>query len=283
MKVLLTGANGQLARDIQNCWIAHDVAGFSREVLDICCAERVNDVMQQLRPDCVVNTAAFHLVDQCEERWEDAFRVNVIGVANLARAAQELGAMFVQFSTDYVFDGAKRSPYTESDPAGPLSTYAESRLAGEWMAQHYCERAYVIRTCGLYGLGGSTTRAGNFVETMLRLARAGKSIRVVDDQIVTPTSTRELAQKLAELVPAAPFGLYHMSNTGQCSWYEFAREVFRLFALCPTLEPISSAEYGAPARRPAYSVLDNSRLRGEGYADFRPWQEALAEYANDRE
>jgi len=141
----------------------------------------------------------------------------------------------------------------------------------------------VIRTCGLYGTGGATTRAGNFVETMLRLAQAGRAIRVVGDQIVTPTSTRELARKLAEIVPAAPFGIYHMTNTGACSWYEFAEEVFRRFGLSPELSSITSREYGARARRPAYSVLENAQLRAAGVDDFSPWQEALAEYVARRE
>jgi len=283
MKVLLTAANGQLAQDIRDCWTAHQVFAFRRDELDITCATRVDEAIQQLRPDAIVNPAAFHFVDQCEDRWDEAFRVNVTAVANLAQAAQKAGAILVQFSTDYVFDGAKRLPYLESDPTGPLSTYAESRLAGEWMARHYCERCYVIRTCGLYGTGGATTRAGNFVETMLRLAQAGKSIRVVCDQIVTPTSTRELALKLAEIIPAAPFGIYHMTNTGVCSWYEFAEEVFRRFSLSPELSSITSREYGARARRPAYSVLENAQLRAAGVDDFSPWQEALAEYVARRE
>jgi dTDP-4-dehydrorhamnose reductase len=278
MKVLLTGAHGQLAQDISRCWTAHEILGFSRESLDIGDLERVNEVVQQVRPDLIVNTASFHFVDQCEERFADAFHINVTAVANLARVAEQTGAIFVQFSTDYVFDGTKRSPYVESDPTGPLSTYAESRVAGEWVTQHYCKRSYVIRTCGLYGLGASSTRSGNFVETMLRAAKAGKPLRVVDDQIVTPTSTLELAQKLLQLVPAAPYGIYHMSNVGECSWYEFAREIFRLAGLSPLLSPVTAAEYNAPARRPAYSVLDNARLRDAGISEFRPWQLALAEY-----
>jgi dTDP-4-dehydrorhamnose reductase len=154
-----------------------------------------------------------------------------------------------------------------------------TRLAGEWAAQHYCARTYVIRTCGLYGVGGATTRAGNFVETMLRLARAGKPIRVVDDQVLTPTSTVDVARALLQLVPAAPFGIYHLTNTGQCSWYEFARELFRLFDLSPDLSPTTSAEFNSLAMRPPYSVLDNARLRSACIADLRDWHEALADYA----
>jgi dTDP-4-dehydrorhamnose reductase len=282
MKVLLIGAAGQLAQDIQQCWTTHEVVALPHERLEICDPTAVQGAAEQVRPDCIVNPAAFHRVDLCEDQVARTFEVNVTGVANVARAAQRVGATLVQFSTDYVFDGAKGEPYVESDEARPLSTYAMSRLAGEWVARHYCEKAYVVRTCGLYGLAGSSSKGGNFVETMLKLARAGKTIRVVSDQIVTPTYTRELARKLGELVGTAPFGLYHMTNTGECSWYEFAREVFRLFGVEADLSPTTSAAFGAKARRPLYSVLDNRALRAAGIAEFRPWQEALGEYARAR-
>ncbi len=278
MRVLLTGAHGQLAHDIAATWTAHEIVPFSREVLDVSDGNAVHATVQRVRPDCIVNTAAFHFVDVCESRWADAFAVNVTGVANLANAAQTAGATFVQLSTDYVFDGSKRTPYVESDATGPLSTYAISRVAGEWAARHYCEKTYVVRTCGLYGLGGANTRAGNFVETMVRLARAGKPIRAVNDQIVTPTSTLDLSRALLELVTSAPYGLYHATNTGECSWYEFAREIFRLFGLSPDLKAVTSVEYHAPAIRPQYSVLDNAHLRAAGIADLRDWHEALADY-----
>jgi dTDP-4-dehydrorhamnose reductase len=283
MKILLTGAGGQLAQDILATWTRHDITALPHSALDITSAAAVDAAADSLRPGCIVNTAAFHLVDQCEDRHEDAFRVNVVGVGHLARAAQRHGAILMQFSTDYVFDGHQRTPYVETDEAHPLSVYAASRLAGEWMAAHFCERALVVRTCGLYGLGGRTTRTGNFVETMLRVAAAGKPLRVVNDQVATPTWTRELAQKAGELLAAdAPCGLYHLTNRGACSWYEFAAEIFRLFGVPADLRPISSAEYHAKARRPAYSVLDNFRLRQAGLADFSPWQEALAQYARMR-
>lgn len=280
MKVLLIGAGGQLATDISRLWTHHEVVARSHQELEICDAAAVNEAVAQVGPDCIVNTAAFHRVDACEDEVAAAFQVNVAGVANLARAAQEAGATLVQFSTDYVFDGAKHTPYVESDKAHPISTYGMSRLAGEWAVCHYCERAYVVRTCGLYGLAGRTNRTGNFVETMLKLARTGKSIRVVSDQIVTPTSTQDLAAKTAELLAAgAPFGTYHMTNTGECSWYEFACEIFRLAGMKADLAPTTGAEFGAKAKRPAYSVLDNAAMRAAGLGEFRDWHEALADYA----
>lgn len=282
MKVLLTGAGGQLAQDILATWTRHQVTALPRAALDVTSADAVDAAVDSLRPDCIVNTAAFHLVDLCEDRYDDAFRANVTGVGHLARAAQRHGAILVQFSTDYVFDGRRRSPYLETDEPRPLSVYAESRLAGEWVASHYCERALIVRTCGLYGLGGQSTRAGNFVETMLRLAAAGKPLRVVDDQITTPTATLELAEKVLELFSGAPYGLYHVTNTDECSWYQFASEIFRVFGVSADLKPISSAEFKAKAQRPAYSVLDNCRLRQNGISDLRAWPEALARYAQAR-
>lgn len=282
MKILLIGASGQLAQDILRTWTKHEIVPVTHEALDICDPARVQTTVDATRPDCIVNTAAYHLVDLCEDEAQRAFGVNVGGVSNVARAAERAGAALVQFSTDYVFDGGKRSPYVESDPARPLSTYAMSRLAGEWAVRHYCSRHFVVRTCGLYGLAGSRSKAGNFVETMLKLARAGKPIRVVADQIVTPTSTFDLAQKLEELVTGAPFGLYHMTNTGHCSWYEFAAEVFRLFDVQADLSPTTTAAFGARARRPVYSVLDNKAMRDAGISEFRTWQEALADYAHKR-
>lgn len=191
MKVLVTGAHGQLAQDIRATWTQHEIVALPRTApqqaqspspgipaaLDIDDPEQVDRAVAGLRPDCIINTAAFHRVDDCEDRYSEAFRTNVVAVASLARAAERQGAIFVQFSTDYVFDGRKRSPYREADPAYPLSAYGQSRLAGEWMARHYCERSYVVRTCGLYGIGGTTSRTGNFVETMLRVADAGSFCR----------------------------------------------------------------------------------------------------------
>jgi dTDP-4-dehydrorhamnose reductase len=188
----------------------------------------------------------------------------------------------VHFSTDYVFDGGLRRPYAETDAPGPLSVYATSKLAGERLVQRYCSRHFVIRTCGLYGLAGSRSKGGNFVETVLRAAAQGKTLRVVNDQVVTPTSTAELAQRLALVIQNGNYGLYHMTNTGECSWYEFASEVFRAAGVTADVRPVDSVTFGAKARRPPYSVLDNRAMRAAGVGEFRPWQEALAEYVSAR-
>jgi dTDP-4-dehydrorhamnose reductase len=232
----------------------------------------------QLQPDCIINTAAYHRVDECEDRPELAFAVNASGVYNLARAAQKIGASLVHFSTDYVFDGAKRIPYTEADRPNPISVYGMSKWAGERLIARYCEKHYIIRTCGLYGAGGSASKGGNFVRSILRAAENGKPLRVVADQIVTPTSTADLARKVAELLDENVYGTYHMTNTGECSWFEFATEVLRLATVEAEITPVTSQEYGATAARPAYSVLDNARMRGLGIEELKPWQAALADF-----
>ncbi len=284
MRILLIGAAGQLAQDLLPLLQrrGHEVVPLSHEQLDICSPEAVVRRMASARPECVINTAAFHRVDDCEDQAERAFAVNLLGVRNLAQAAESNGAALAHFSTDYVFGGEKRTPYTEADLPQPLSIYAMSKLAGEFAARRYCSRHFVVRTCGLYGIGGSRSKGGNFVETMLKLAAQKKPIRVVADQIVTPTSTADLAERLLPLIESGRYGLYHMTSTGQCSWYEFAAEVFRLANTEVDLQATESKSFGAKARRPAYSVLDNCRMRAAGIAEFRPWQEALAEYMRQR-
>jgi dTDP-4-dehydrorhamnose reductase len=284
MRILLIGAAGQLGQDLLPVleeW-GHDVTPVTHKQLEICSAEAVRQQVANAYPQCVINTAAFHRVDECEDQAEKAFAVNVSGVRNLAQSAEEAGAALVHFSTDYVFGGEKRTPYRESDLPQPLSIYALSKLAGEFVARRYCSRHFVIRTCGLYGMGGSRSKGGNFVEAMLRLAAQKRTIRVVADQIVTPTSTADLSQRVLPLIQSERYGLYHMSSAGECSWHEFATQVFRLANVSADLQPTDSKSFGAKARRPAYSVLDNCQIRAAGIAEFRPWQEALADYMRRR-
>jgi dTDP-4-dehydrorhamnose reductase len=286
VKILLIGANGQLARDLHAEFTAagnrHEIIPVTHEQLDIRDKRSVDDLMAASRPECIINTAAFHRVDQCEDETETTFAVNENGVLNLAQAAHQQKALLVQLSTDYVFDGVKRSAYVERDEANPLSIYGKSRLAGELAVQQNCARYIIIRTCGLYGMAGSQSKTGNFAETMLKLAAAKKTPRVVNDQVCTPTSTRELARHMIRLIPSGAQGLFHMTSTGECSWFDFARQCFRLAGVHAAINPVSSEQYGAKAKRPAYSVLDNLAYRSAGFSDFRPWQEALAEYMQTR-
>jgi len=280
---LLIGANGQLGSELWQLFDEGDLVPLTHAELELTNPVQVRETLFKYQPDLILNTAAYHRVDECEDFPDRAFTVNALAVRDLAVAAREIGAVLVHFSTDYIFDGRQRSPYREVDRPGPLSVYATSKLAGEYFIQAVVERYYLIRTCGLYGLAGSRSKAGNFVETMLRLAADGREIRVVGDQIVTPTSAKELAHKVRQLVETGAYGLYHITNNGECSWYQFAKTIFELAGLTPDLIETTSAAYDARAARPAYSVLDNANLRSLGLDDLRPWQDALKAYLADRD
>jgi dTDP-4-dehydrorhamnose reductase len=278
MRILLLGSQGQLARDLVISLRNHELLLRSHQELEIRDNDAVEQTLAQLQPDCIINTAAYHRVDECEDRPELAFAVNASGSYNLARSAQKIGASLVHFSTDYVFDGTKRIPYTEADRPNPLSVYGMSKWTGERLISQYCEKHYIVRTCGLYGAGGSASKGGNFVRSILRAAENGKPLRVVPDQIVTPTNTADLASKVARLLEHQVYGTYHMTNTGECSWFDFAKEALRLAGINVEITPLTTQEYGAKAKRPAYSVLDNARMGALGIAEFRPWQAALADF-----
>ena len=237
------------------------------------------------RPDVVLNTAAFHKVDLCEERIEQAFGVNVYGVYNLALACRQHNAALAHISTDYVFggDAARRTPYAESDRPAPVTVYGTSKLAGEMLLSFLLEHCFIVRTAGLYGVAGSREKRGNFVELMLRLAAAGRDIRVVDDQRTTPTYTVDLASQIAAVIDTVAYGLYHATSHGSCTWYEFATEIFGQSGLSPNLGRARTGDFGEKATRPAYSVLDNKHLRDLGLDLMRPWQEALAAYLQERD
>jgi dTDP-4-dehydrorhamnose reductase len=231
----------------------------------------------------VVNTAAYNQVDRAEDDPAAAFALNADAVGMLADLCESLGATLVHFSTDYVFDGRRSTPYGEDDAPGPISRYGESKLAGERMALTRCRRALVFRVCGLFGVARSAGKGGtNFVETMLRLAREGRPIRVVRDQVLTPSYTLDLAPKVWRVMARGAHGLHHLTNAGEISWYDFAREIFRRCGLTPDVTGVTAAEYGARARRPAYSVLRHDRLAALGEDDLRPWHEALAAYLLER-
>jgi dTDP-4-dehydrorhamnose reductase len=285
MKVAVIGANGQLGSDLCRVLAARkiEVVPFLRRDVDVADASQVDRVLDASRPDVVISTAAYHKVDECELHPERSFAVNAIGPANLARACRRIEALLVHFSTDYVFGGTQRRPYVETDLPGPLSVYAVSKLAGEYMVPDYCERHFVIRTCGLYGTAGSAGKGGNFVETMLKKAVAREPIRVVNDQTATPTFTGDLAETVSRMIEpgiagrADASGLYHVTAEGQCTWYEFARKIFELEKLDADLKAVSTPEIFSPVQRPAYSVLSKQKLGRLGLR-MPPWEEGLARY-----
>jgi dTDP-4-dehydrorhamnose reductase len=283
MKVLLIGANGQLGSDLFKVFQAagDTVVPVSHAQLDVCSGDQVAEIMAEAKPDVVVSTAAFHKVEECEERPALAFQVNGMGAMNLALACQRSGAVLTHFSTDYVFDGKKNGAYEETDPPSPLNVYAVSKVVGEYLIAAYAERRFVIRTCGLYGVAGSRGRGGNFVETMLKKAVAGDAIRVVDDQFLTPTYTVDLAEATRKLILTGNYGLYHVSSEGQCSWHEFARYIFEHAGLNARLSPVKSSEFASPVKRPANSVLSKAKLRALGVS-MPSWKDALSRYLEER-
>jgi dTDP-4-dehydrorhamnose reductase len=286
--IVITGGRGQLGRDLERALHAHGPVVLDRAALDVTEAGATASRIAELAPSVVLNTAAYNKVDLAEDEPEAAWRANALAPRALAAACDAAGSLLVHFSTDYVFGAPGRTPWHEDDPPTPTSVYAVTKLAGEHFARR-AERHVIIRTCGLYGLHGAGGKGTNFVETMLRLGEAGKPLRVVDDQILTPTATRDLAALVAALVErwrADPrpelLGLLHATNAGACSWFAFAKEIFLQAGLSPDLQPTSTADYGARAARPSYSVLANERLQRIGLPPLRPWQDALAAYLAER-
>ncbi len=283
MRYLVIGAGGQLGQELV-LRLRGDVVATGRDRADLTDTESLLRTLESVQPDIVVNCAAYNLVDRSETEPAQAFSVNAIGVGELARLCGARDCVFVHFSTDYVFglDATRSTPYIETDAPGPLSVYGTSKLAGESLARAYCPRCYVIRSSGLYGVRGSGGKGGNFVETMLRLGASSAPIRVVTDEICTPTYTADLADATVTLLAAGPPGLYHITNSGRCSRFEFASEIFRFAGMKVDLQPITSLEFGARARRPAYAVLENSALERVGVPRLRPWRDALAAYMSSR-
>jgi dTDP-4-dehydrorhamnose reductase len=285
LKIALIGSDGQLGTDIYKYFKDKnaDITGLTISDIDVCDKNICNDVLFRIKPNLIINTAAFHQVDVCEDEVAKAFEVNVAGLKNLAEIALSIDAALMHFSTDFVFGGYDKStPFTENDCPAPVSVYSISKLAGEFVLRYMMKKYYLLRVCGLYGHAGSLGKGYNFVELMIRLANEGKDIKVVDDQVLTPTSTKDIAEKLYELIQTEKYGLYHMTNSGSCSWYEFACEIFKQAGLAPNISPTTSESFGSKAKRPAYSVLDNKNLRAAGLTDLRPWKEALADYIKER-
>jgi dTDP-4-dehydrorhamnose reductase len=286
MKVLVTGANGQLGTDLCKVLGHFELIPLTDKDIEISDMSSVKQAFSKYKPDVIINTAAYVRVDDCEDESDKAFSVNALGARNVAVVAQELGAKLVHISTDYVFGGEaepRTTPYTEFDTPVPLSVYGKSKLAGENLVRHLCLRHFIVRTSGLFGVAGSMGKGGNFIETMLELAGERDQLKVVNDQVFSPTYARDLARKIVQLMTTDYYGILHITNRGACSWYEFAREILRLAGLKAPVVPITSDQYPQKARRPRYSVLDNYHLRLLGMDDMPIWQEALREYMIEKQ
>jgi dTDP-4-dehydrorhamnose reductase len=283
VKYTVIGAAGQLGRDL--CpRLAGEVIPLDRTRADLTNPDLLRATLTELRPDAIVNCAAYNFVDKAESEPDAACAVNAWGVRTLARLCRELGCTLVHFSTDYVFglDTSRTMPFQTTDAPGPVSVYGLSKLAGEYAVRAECPKHFVLRTCGLYGAWGSGGKGGNFVETMLRLAGQGKPLRVINDQYCTPSYTADVAAAAAALIATGRYGLYHVTNSGATTWYELAKAVFELSGVRADLTPISTSGYPTPARRPGYSVLALDELAAAGVPAPRPWRAAVAAYLDER-
>ena len=286
MKVVVIGANGQLGSDVAIAFAekGDEVCSLTHADIEVADLDSASRALRGLRPQLIVNTAAMHHVEKCEREPEKAFAANALGPRNLALVARDLGASLMHVSTDYVFDGSKMSPYVEQDAPRPLNVYGITKLAGEHFVRCVTGKHFVVRTSGLYGKHPCRAKGGlNFVESMLKLARERGEVRVVDNEVVTPTSSAELARQMVVLSRSDCYGLYNATAEGSCSWYEFAREIFAATGTRVSIKVAAPTEFYAKAPRPKYSVLENRELKAHGLNRFEPWQNGLRRYLGQAE
>jgi dTDP-4-dehydrorhamnose reductase len=275
MKILLTGANGQLGKELvqQLKQTSMEIYSFTKSELDITDEVKVQKVVDEIQPDVIINAAAYTKVDLAETEEELAYAINGYAQRNLAVAAEIIGAKICYVSTDYVFDGTGKTPYKEYDPCNPLGVYGKSKYVGEQLTQTLCSKYFIVRTSWVYGEYGQ-----NFVKTMLKLAQERDELGVVHDQVGSPTNTMDLAEFILNLVQTDRYGIYHCTNSGACSWYEFAQAIFEQSGLNIKVKPLTSEQFPRPAARPNYSVLDHMALRINGFTPMRNWKDGLAAY-----
>ncbi len=284
MKILLIGKTGQLGIDLLRNNTDHDIYAPDLAVLDICSREIVNTVLDDYRPEIVINTVSFHDVPLCESDPISAFSVNCIAVRDLAIACRNIGALFITFSTDYVFDGEKKASYLEDDKPAPLQMFGITRLAGEFAALSTAPRhAVVIRTCGLYGISEAGSKGKNFVDQRVEDAEAQRQFEMGGDQVVSPTYTHDLSKAVLQLIehPDRTPGVYHLVNEGKCSWYEFTKAIFEIMGLTVKMKPVDRSGKIGDLNRPLYSALVNTRARALGI-NLPPWRNALERYLQEK-
>ncbi len=278
MKVVLIGANGQLGTDIVRTKPESiELIPLTKKDIDVTDEVKVNRVLSELKPELVINTSAYVKVDSAEEEVNEAFRVNALGVKNLVNVCFKMKIILVHISTDYVFDGEKiktKEPYYENDIPNPINVYGISKLAGEYIVRNYLEKYYIIRTSSLYGVAGASGKGGNFPYTILKKAKAGEKLKVVDDIYMVPTHTYDLSQGIWKLIlEEYPYGIYHITHTGYCSWYEFAKKILEFAGLNIEVEPVKHSEFPMKAKRPLWSVLGTRKGISLG-----PWEEGLKRF-----
>ena len=277
MKILITGANGLLGNELVSVLKNdHSLILFSHSQLDISDSESVNKQIDSSLPDIIINSAAYTQVDACETNYDLAYKSNAIGPKNLANKCKQLGIPFIHISTDYVFEGNEKNnkPMKEDDKLGPKTVYGKTKLEGENLVKQNCDKYFILRTAWLYGEGK------NFVKTMLNLSKKNKELKVVNDQIGSPTYAKDLAKAIKEIIDkkSDKYGIYHVTNKGEVSWYEFAKKIFEIKKIEIKINPVTSDEFPRPAPRPHYSVLNNQKWIDAGFNPLRNYEEALKEY-----
>jgi dTDP-4-dehydrorhamnose reductase len=279
VRIVIIGSNGQLGSELTGLLgQKYKLVPLTHQQIEIEKLDPARKLLAGLNPDIIINTAAYHHVLKCEQNPELAFAVNALGSWNLARITAELDCKLVHFSTDYVFDGSKKSPYTEDDKPNPLNVYAVSKLAGEHFIQNYCKKYYILRISGIYGKVPCRAKGGNFIMTMIKAAAEREVVKVVADEILTPTPVEQIAGHTEALMRTAAYGLYHLTCQGQCSWYEFAAEIFRILKIKTPLQACQSSEFPAGVQRPLYSVLENKNLQALQLDHFTEWPQALQHF-----
>jgi dTDP-4-dehydrorhamnose reductase len=279
MKVALIGARGQFGTDVMKAKPGDvELISLTREELDITNRDSVKEIIEEIEPDTVINTAAYVRVDNAEDAAEEAFKVNAIGAKNLAQVCQGIKTTLLHISTDYVFDGCKKPiPYNEEDVPNPINVYGISKYAGEIFVQTYTEKYYIVRTASLYGKAGASGKGGNFIYTILKRAKVGETMRVVDDTYMSPTYTLDAAKEIWKLIlEERPCGIYHITNSDYCSWYEFAKKILEFSKVETNIIPVSHTEYKTKARRPLWTPLVS--VRG---VELRDWKPALEEFIKE--
>lgn len=282
--ILVTGAKGQLGRELINCLSSRQTelgpvelferpytfTGIDIDELDLTNADAVREYFSQHPFSCIINCAAFTNVNACESQEEAAYQANKVGPENLAKEAQKHGIRLIHISTDYVFDGDGKTPYKETDPPHPVSAYGRTKLAGEQAVEENCSQYAIVRTSWLYGYYGH-----NFVKTIQKAGREKGVLKVVSDQVGNPTNASDLAYHLLKLVTSPETGIFHGTGRGICSWYDFAKKIIEYSGIDAVVNPCTTEEYPTPAHRPAYSALDHTHMDKAVRYEFRPWQEAL--------
>lgn len=281
MRVAIIGATGQLGSDLANVF-GSEAIPLRHDDIEVKNFLSCISVLKSNNPDVVINCAAYVKVDDAEDFTEEAFSVNAIGARNVAQACEKINSTLVYISTDYVFDGAKEEPYSESEIPNPINAYGLSKYTGEIFTKNYSSRSYIVRMASIYGVSGARGKGGNFVETMIQKAKNKEKIKVVDEVIMSPTYTKDGAASIKKIIKNnLPYGIYHVTNRGYCSWYEFAKEIFDTLNMEADIEPITLNELNSKAKRPKFSALDTTKLLRYGIS-MRNWKEALRDYLKDK-